>query len=145
MGRLRSLSSIEGVGAFLSIELCLRGMARSPGSRWPVITAGSGGTMNVGSGFFGFLTLGGRPLAARRLARMRFLYCFQSQATKIMVQMVMTAALETIAETMGVLARWLFEREKWCQIVGNEAEARVRSKGGLVHLGCWKFRKTTYP
>ena len=57
----------------------------------------------------------------------------------------MTAALETIAETMGVLARWLFEREKWCQIVGNEAEARVRSKGGLVHLDYWEYGNVTYP
>jgi len=64
--------------------------------------------MNVGSGFFGFLTLGGKPRAARRLARTRFLYCFQSQARKIRVQMVTTAALETMAEIMGVLARWLF-------------------------------------
>jgi hypothetical protein len=64
--------------------------------------------MNVGIGFFGFLILGGRPRAARRLARTRFLYCFQSQAMKIRDQMVRTAALETMAETMGVLARWLF-------------------------------------
>jgi len=64
--------------------------------------------MNVGSGFFGFLTLGGRPRAARRLARTRFLYCCQSQARKIRVQIVTTAALETMAEMMGVLARWLF-------------------------------------
>jgi hypothetical protein len=64
--------------------------------------------MNVGSGFFGCFIFGGRPLAARRLARTRFLYCFQSQAAKIRVQMAMTAALETMAETMGVLARWLF-------------------------------------
>jgi hypothetical protein len=64
--------------------------------------------MNVGSGFFGFFILGGRPRAARRWARTRFLYCFQSQARKIRAQMVRTAALETIAEMMGVLARWLF-------------------------------------
>lgn len=76
--------------------------------------------MKVGSGFFDFLTLGGRPLAARRLARTRFLYCFQSQARKIKVQMATTTELETMAEMIGVLARWLFlfiiflrgEREK---------------------------------
>ncbi len=67
--------------------------------------------MKVGGGCFGFFTLGGRPLAARRLARMRFLYCFQSQAQKIKAHMAITAALETMAEMMGVLARWLFERE----------------------------------
>ena len=42
------------------------------------------------------------------MARTRFLYCFQSQARKIRAQMVRTAALETMAEMMGVLARWLF-------------------------------------
>lgn len=94
--------------AFLSIEPCLRGVARSPGSRWPVITAGSGGTMNVGSGFLGFLTLGGRPRAARRLARTRFLYCLQSQPRRTSAQMTRTAALETMAEIIGVFARWLF-------------------------------------
>jgi hypothetical protein len=113
------------------------------------MTAGSGGTMNVGSGFFGFLTLGGSPLAARRLARMRFLYCFQSQAKKIMAQMVMTAALETMAETMGVLARWLFlsGREKWVDgglSVSDDLGARAE-QGGLVQLVCWEFRKLTYP
>jgi len=57
---VRSLSSME-LGTFLSLsnEPCLCGMARSPGSRWPVITAGSGGRMNVGSGFFGFFYFGG--------------------------------------------------------------------------------------
>jgi hypothetical protein len=84
-------------------------MTRSPGSRWPVITAGSGGKMKVGGGFLGFLILGGRPLAARRFARIRFLYCFQSQPRNITVHMAMTAALEAMAEIMGVLARWLFE------------------------------------
>lgn len=64
--------------------------------------------MKVGGGFLGLLILGGRPLAARRLARMRFLYCFQSQETNIKVQMAMTAELEAMAEIMGVLARWLF-------------------------------------
>src|SRR5712671_4188863 len=96
---------------FLSAEEpcpCLCGMARSPGSRWPVMTAGSGGRMNVGSGFLGFFTLGGRPRAARRLARTRFLYCLQSQPTKTRAQMRRTAALETIAEMMGVLARCLY-------------------------------------
>jgi hypothetical protein len=63
--------------------------------------------MKVGMGFFGFLTLGGRPLAARRLARMRFLYCFQRKPMRAMAQMVITAALETMAEMIGVLARWL--------------------------------------
>jgi len=63
--------------------------------------------MKVGGGFLGLLILGGRPLAARRLARMRFLYCFQSQARNMRVHMAITAALETIAEIMGVLARWL--------------------------------------
>lgn len=63
--------------------------------------------MKVGWGFLVFGILGGRPLAARRLARTRFLYCFQSQARNIRVHMVMTAALETMAEIMGVLARWL--------------------------------------
>jgi len=82
-------------------------MARSPGSRWPVTTAGSGGRMKVGTGCLGLLILGGRPLAARRLARTRFLYCFQSQAEKMRAHMAMTAALETMAEMMGVLARWL--------------------------------------
>lgn len=62
--------------------------------------------MKVGGGFLGFLILGGRPLAARRLARIRFWYCFQSQEMNMMVHMVMTAALETMAEIMGVLARW---------------------------------------
>jgi hypothetical protein len=65
--------------------------------------------MKVGGGFLGFLILGGRPLAARRLARMRFLYCFQSQPRNMTVHMAMTAELETMAEIMGVLARWLFE------------------------------------
>ena len=64
--------------------------------------------MKVGGGVLGFLILGGKPLAARRLARMRFLYCFQSQPKNMMVHMVITAALEMMAEIMGVLARWLF-------------------------------------
>lgn len=64
--------------------------------------------MKVGGGFLGFLILGGKPLAARRLARMRFLYCFQSQVANMKVHMAMTAALEAMAEIMGVLARWLF-------------------------------------
>jgi hypothetical protein len=64
--------------------------------------------MKVGGGFLGFLILGGKPLAARRLARTRFLYCFQSQVANMKVHMARTAALEAMAEIMGVLARWLF-------------------------------------
>ena len=71
--------------------------------------------MKVGRGFLGFLTLGGRPRAARRSARTRFLYCFQSQPRKTRVQMVMTPALEAMAEMVGVLARCLYfeSQKKW--------------------------------
>lgn len=105
----RSVGSITPalLGALSLEERCFGTMARSPGSRWPVITAGSGGTMKVGMGFFGFLTLGGRPREARRLARMRFLYCFQRKPRRATAQMASTPALETMAETIGVLARWL--------------------------------------
>ena len=88
--------------------------------------------MKVGGGFLGFLILGGRPLAARRLARIRFLYCFQSQPTNMTVHMAMTAELETMAEIIGVLARWLLIFE--CR---HEHGARVGQGRVGVFFSAW--------